>query len=606
MFAKRFILLFSFVFIINALPLSAQSPTASEQETKTDKERQEEAQKKLTSQAFDLLEDVIKDTERLTLAENRAYVTITTADLLWPHDEKQARLLFTNAMGDVREILNRPAPEEEEQGRIYRKMMERSQLRQKLLLALAKYDARLARNFLSETRPTSPLVNEYGPVNEDQLEMNLASIIATHDPAQALEMAQKSLAKGFTYSLPNLVAEIQKKDGEVAAKLANDILAKLKTTKLTDNQEAYNVAARLFYMATEPAPAKANAAAKDATPLLSEQSLRELADLIAATVLNAPPEFVASSDLGQLLSRVEKYAPSRIAQLRRKSPQASEGGGGEEETHSWRQFQKLSETGTPDEIIAAAEKVGPEMRESYYRQAAFKLANDGQGDRARQVITARVTDPQTRQRMLADLDKQLLAAAAEKGNLDETRQYLSRVRTNEERIAALTQLAMTVGQKGDKKPALQLLEEARNLSPVRSKYSRHLLAQMMIARAYASLDASQSFAILEPTIDQLNELIAAGLLLGEFFGEEEFVRDDELMLQQVGQMIEMFQQQYGKDVTMLARADFTRTRNVADRFQRSEVRLLARLLIAQSILTPSIEETEKNASTEVKVVSPVH
>lgn len=41
---------------------------------------------------------------------------------------------------------------------------------------------------------------------------------------------------------------------------------------------------------------------------------------------------------------------------------------------------------------------------------------------------------------------------------------------------------------------------------------------------------------------------------------------------------------YGRGVVALANADFNRTKALADRFQRNELRLMARLLIAQSIL----------------------
>jgi len=204
------------------------------------------------------------------------------------------------------------------------------------------------------------------------------------------------------------------------------------------------------------------------------------------------------------------------------------------------------------------------------------------------------------------VDKQTLAASASQGKLDETRRYLSRAASNEERIAALTQLATAVAQKGDRKVALQLLEEARNLIPGRARYSRQMLAQLLIARAYATVEPAQSFAMLESSIDQLNELIAAGILLGEFFGEEEVIQNDELVIQPVVQMVEAFQQQYGRDLSLLARANFTRTQDAAEKFQRYEVRLLARLLVVQSVLATQPEEKEDlvKATESVKPVPP--
>jgi hypothetical protein len=175
--------------------------------------------------------------------------------------------------------------------------------------------------------------------------------------------------------------------------------------------------------------------------------------------------------------------------------------------------------------------------------------------------------------------------AANEGKMDQTRQMLARLRTNEERVMVLTQLALAASAKGEKKIALALLDEARSMVSNRARNFMQLGAQLQVARAYARLDAARGLAVLEPLIDQLNELIAAGALLGGFFSEQ-FVRDDEIQLSTVNDFIRMFANQYSADLNALASEDFERTKSVADHFQRGEVRTLAHLLIVQSILSP--------------------
>jgi len=51
---------------------------------------------------------------------------------------------------------------------------------------------------------------------------------------------------------------------------------------------------------------------------------------------------------------------------------------------------------------------------------------------------------------------------------------------------------------------------------------------------------------------------------------------------------------YGPGVVALANADFSRTKALADRIQRPELRILGRLLLAQSILR-SLEASPTNA-----------
>ena len=52
---------------------------------------------------------------------------------------------------------------------------------------------------------------------------------------------------------------------------------------------------------------------------------------------------------------------------------------------------------------------------------------------------------------------------------------------------------------------------------------------------------------------------------------------------------------YGKSVAALANADFDRTRAAADRFERIELRLMARLLLAQALLRHEEQALQKEA-----------
>ena len=465
-------------------------------------------------------------------------------------------------------------------------------MRSGVLTALAPHDSRWTLELLAETRPTLATSRESSMDSELELETRLATIIAANDSAYAVEMARKSLAKGFSYNLTTLLATVQEKDPAAAAELASDILAKLKTVTLASNQEAATVAVKLFEMATIPGQPKSKPNTREQKPLLTEQSLREFAELLAAAVLDpSPASAVRFMNIRSVLPQIEKYAPSRAQQLRRALTE-SDGGTAD----GPQVFMPSEESQSAASLLAAAEKAEPGMRDNYYRQAVMKLVNDDKMEEARQVITTRISDPEQRKQMLAELDKRILSTAASKGQLEETRKLISSARTNEERIEILTQLATAVAEKGDKKTARLLLEEARNLSPGRTRYLKQLLARLQIARAYAFVDADQSLAILEPVIDQLNEIIAAGIILGEFFGEEEVVRDDEVLILFVGEMAGEFQKQFGKDLVKIATADFARTRDAAERFQRFEVRIMARLLVAQSVLKKDAKSEEPGSS----------
>jgi hypothetical protein len=74
-------------------------------------------------------------------------------------------------------------------------------------------------------------------------------------------------------------------------------------------------------------------------------------------------------------------------------------------------------------------------------------------------------------------------------------------------------------------------------------------------------------------------------VLGGFITED-IIKDDEIMMEPLVAILNEFAGGFSPDIKALARADFERTKGVADRFLRDEVRITARLLIAQSILLP--------------------
>jgi hypothetical protein len=113
----------------------------------------------------------------------------------------------------------------------------------------------------------------------------------------------------------------------------------------------------------------------------------------------------------------------------------------------------------------------------------------------------------------------------------------SRASTREEQIGDLIARTAEVTRKGDKAQALHLLDEAANLARVfsRAKNSSQLAAQLEVARSYLSLALDRSLAILETTINQLDELASATLVLNGFLldSNERFARRDELNLRTI-------------------------------------------------------------------------
>ncbi|HEX8845411.1 MAG TPA: hypothetical protein VF791_12240 [Pyrinomonadaceae bacterium] len=568
---------------------SAQTPGAAAQT-----EEQRKARQELEHKALLMLDDVIKESDSFKQPDNSIRIKAAAAHILWKYDEARARSLFKEAIASLITLWeNQSDADVAERGRLFEGP---KQLRSEMLMALAQHDARLARELMRATRSRSSQKEVAGDSMGDQelqMDMNLAIQIASTDPKLAVEIGEEHLPKGFSYQLPELISAIREKDPEAAAKLAGEIMVKLRAEKL-ESSEARNIAVNLLRMATETPEGDAKAGTKIDVPLLDQATVRELTEMLAAEVLRSPQsnlELYAS--LTPLMPVVEKYAPTRAEQLRKKAPKLSieeEGDAAEDESERmWAKYQPMIEKGTVDEILAAAPGAPQEMRDILYQAAAGKLLEEGKTERARQLVEEKIQNPVQKKEVLAQLDQAAAAAAVEQGKIEQGRKMLATLRTVEERAMLLAQLATGATAKGEKKVALQLLDEARGMISQRAKNIKQLGAQLAIARAYAPLDPSRSLAILEPVVEQLNELLGAATVLGGFFIED-LIRDDEIMLGPVMMLLNFtgqdFLTQALGDIDALARADFDRTKALADKFQREEIRTMARLLLAQSILSP--------------------
>ncbi len=624
MHAKHLIALITLSFLICQSTVFTQTPTPAPGATQT--EQQKQAQKEIEKKALALLDDIVADAQSLRLGENRAFVTATAADLLWTRDEKRARTLFTDALNTLANARASSGinAEENVSNRSYASYAGymATALRQQLLQMVARHDARLAFDLLrtgsaSKQMPATPAspveVNLDRGMNEDaRLEQTLIAQIAATDPQTAFRVAQESLAKGISPSLLSTLHILQRKDAETATKLANSIVERLRNTNFQSNPEAAYVAAEMLNMNAHPEryaqqaammgePALVDAA-KDATkdtakktqPLLNDTVMRDLTEAIVSAILNnsaGREGFLYQSST--LLPLIEKYAPTRAPQVRRKLADVKQLLDPQE--RAFMKYQEQMQNGTTDSLLQAASQAPAEVRDMLYQTAAWKALAQKDTARARQIIQDNVSNAQERTQLLAQIDRQALTQALKQGKLDEARQMLRErgTRSKKDQAMLLAMLAQAAAKKGERKFALDLLDEARQLVPnAQAQNQDQLDAQLAVAAAYTFVEPTRSFEIVEPMIDQANELIRAAALLDKFGNSgQRFFRNGELILTMAGAASPMIRSRYGRALTLLANADFDRARGDAGRFQQPELRIMARLLIAQGALDTRQQES---------------
>ncbi|HEX8097100.1 MAG TPA: hypothetical protein VF507_03650, partial [Pyrinomonadaceae bacterium] len=397
----------------------------------------------------------------------------------------------------------------------------------------------------------------------------------------------------LSFGLVGILRNLQQKDPETATRFAGDVVKKLQTEDLTVNHAAAFIATDLLRWATLPpsetraASLGPNAAPKVKPLALDDGTIRDLAGTIANAALqpavNGPGLIM---QLQPLLPEIEKRVPERAAQLRRRLEEVNKKL--DPRAKAWMQFEPLMQGGSTEALLDAAAKAPPEMRQSLYSVAAWKLLQAGDAERARQVVTDNLGG-QERDALLMQIDTVALAKNIKEGKLDEAKQFVSRIRQKDARARALAQLALGIVEaKGDRKVAAQMLEEARGLVARTPDNEKEMNAFLEVARAYAVVEPARTFEMLDPLVEQANEMLAAAALLEKFGQGRGVFRKGEMLLIPGLSVIRGPLAQYEKQLAVLARVDFERTKALADRFNRSEARIMARLVIAQSLLSDRV------------------
>jgi hypothetical protein len=583
-------LLTAFALSLLILMTGAAQTSSSLPESKEEKEK---ARKELERKALALLNETLDSAPGLKLAENRALVQAQAADLLWTREEKRARALFRDAMTGAGEALQSAGAQSSRRDMSYWMLV---QSRSQTLQMIAARDPQLALDLLRATRPASQENTEsdenFGMGNQElRLEQSIAAQVAESDPKRALQIAQESLNKGITFGLINVLQRLQQKDAEAATRLAGDIVKKLQADNLTTNQEGSFTAMELLRSVLSPQTQPNTSGMRSSVqatekikPLsLDDQTIRELAGVVVNAALKSPlggPGLLMQ--LQPVLPELEKRIPERAPQLRRKIGEMNQSL--DPQAKAWMQFESLSRGGSTDAVLDAAAKAPAEVRGGLYSMAAMRLLQTGEMERARQVITQNLSGTE-RDQLLALIDRAAITRVLEQGKLDEAKQLVSRIRAKERRASALAQLAAGVAAKGDRKVALSLLDEARGLIDRQPDNQKEIEASLEVARGYALVDPARAFELLDPLINQANEMLAAAALLEKFGSGPGLFRKGEMVLQPGFAGGGALYGQYVKALAELARADFERTKSAADKFGRDEVRLMARLLIAQSVLS---------------------
>ncbi len=615
-FIYSLILLFLCVTAIPA-QTTTESPTAAQDE-------KEKARLELEKKAFALAERVAADAATLKLPENRAFLIASAADLLWEQDAKRARSLFQSAATEL--VAANVEADKDDPNDPYAQESFYNSPRRTILQMAARHDPELALEMLIQTRSPklaaemqktaapaaagqtaekeAPKLFGNGLSNlqmqaqqELQLEQSLATQAAANDPKRAVKLFRESMAKGVTYEVLNLVDKLHQKDAELANTLLAEVTGKLLESdfsKQTSRQERL-LSGQLLRQFGQQSAAVKEADSKKQPLKLDDKIQRDLANKIADNLVRPTDSATSLSsyyELSSILPVLEKVIPERAAQLKQKQAEIKKSFSTEikksfsAEITLYSGYESLNDPNTPPEkLIADAAQIPVPIRSEAYRRAIDKMAAKGEIEPAKQLLKDAPVGKE-RDEALSYLDSKFVEKAVKDGKFDEARKIIATIGTKNAQIEQLVKLAVVFYDKGDKESratALKIMDEARGMVDSTPQNEEEMQNLAQVIGGYAVIDSNQAFGLLAPFVDQTNELIQAAALIAKYQKQQFIFRDGEIMmtagLEQVGGSLHFI-----KQIGLLAAADFERTRDLADKFQRSDIRILLNLIIAQSIL----------------------
>jgi hypothetical protein len=558
--SRHFLLLFLTVLFLIGTAQAQQKPDASEAEQVPDAA--------LREKAFRVLSSVADQLPNLQSPENRARIGSNLVGSLWKQDEQRARNLLRLVEEDIRVEINKAA---NSSPRDHYSLQVFLQLRRDTVERIINHDAEVALTFLKATEPP-PEDPPYDPYqNERAFELRLAKKIADDKPEVALQLGRKSLANGQSNDVLSLLSKLLRKSREHGLVFYKEIVKKLQSEDLREwpNLQLANGLAQSF-----------------PPPEVDESTYRDLINLFINTAYNvgcAREDKKANDEYGEylcpqfasLLPQMRRVDPARAARLEQWKSDDEELSGWHKGTY---ELEDLVESGTIDEVLALAKKY-PEIA-AHIRIRAIQKAQ-ASGDLERAVKLAEESgDLESQRYFRAQLEREQKLSAITDEELAQLQTRLSSLQSVNEQVLALLYVAERA-RKSNRRVTSKLLGQAEELIHTMRTGEQKTQDEIVLAWAYCLDNDERGFAIIESLLPKLNDLIDSAAKLDGY--DTGYLRDGEWNMSAKGSLGRLLTG-LAQNASYFAWCDFDRALSLTGQFNRTEIRLMAQLKLAQGIL----------------------
>ena len=521
-----------------------------------------------------LLKELIENVAQLKASPTKVGFQLRIASLLETIDTKVAKEMMYAAVEAFVDFVS--ALNEDDEDNYFPQYSIAVQLRDQLIQALTARDPDKALAFMRSSKMLLHLDKEVSEVEDKQesvYTLNIANQIAKSDPKRTYQMAQDALKKGYSAVLTNTLQALKETAPDLSEQLENQIIDKLTNETIIKNPDAVQLTNILLRSSS-------NQGVQGTTTGLvkADTRVRLFDKLLAECLAYSPKKEINDNQVGSLVwTMLETLKSVGPAMNKRESVAAVEKKFAEVSDSFYPQFRMMRDLQTNingdsiEQSLEAINKAPQEMRDQLYQQVANNAAAKGELNKAREILTTHFGDNFQRKQLLRGLDQQVAYQSMSKGNVEEALRVIRSMPSAKMRSSMVAQIVAQLGDNLTKSAALSLLDQAHSiLSPsMRARDAEEMAALMALGKAFLKYDSNRATEIIQPLIDQFNELESAARTLRTF---AELEANDGLFLaaDDTGSgMVSVIPDVLGE----LAATNFDLARSLADRVNPVDVRL---------------------------------
>ncbi len=552
-------------------------------------EKPEDKTKATQKAAIEFLRETATDVERLRSIENRISFSSELASLMWFYDEREAKGMYGQVVSDFKQLMmqfdgemNMSTSDDDEGGmggflfggrggsKAQRKFRIALAVRQQIAMSLAEHAPDLALNFFYDSiaSVSNPEFRKQAEQMDKYFESRLLIQIAESDAAKGVEYGRESIKRQINSTHIELLRKIYEKDASKGIDFGQALYSAAKSDPKRVDGLGFYQSLIVFAETNIEAAKKTNGKG----PVYTIADIRDMAEMLYQAMM-ADGKDVEPWQRRQYIPIVEKHLPGRGAQLRAKFKDPS--------------------------INAVAVPAPPyATNRPMPKNGAVVASGTGTGvgkgisDTYEREMKEREEKAKAEAKMIEDM-KKLGQSDLPKEERDkviaQARKIIAETKGKDKKIVALGILATSVAKLGDKDLANEIMLDAERMVTVNPKNYQDFMYTWLLAGGYAEANPDKAFPLLESTILKANVTLDAFVRVAEFIDvQEEMVVDGEVQVGAFGgEMIRGFTRELGAANTLirtLANADFNRTKGLAATFDRTEMRVLAKMLVLRAVL----------------------